>query len=139
MGYSGSSDYADFYIASDSSNPDWQYIGTKKPVGSGLQNIKISYDLPSGLNQAVRVNFRYRGVQGSSGACSSGSYDDNDDLAFRVKSNPSFVEVTNQLMVDVQVQDEAHDADADSTKRTELNANKGMKRGSKTSKQAKRA
>jgi len=134
--YSGSSDYADFYIASDSSNPDWQYIGTKKPVGSGLQNIKISYDLPSGLNQAVRVTFRYRGVQGSSGACSSGSWDDNDDLAFRVKSSPSFVEVINQPVV--VVQDEVHDPVADSVKRGELNANQRLKRGSKTSKQAKR-
>jgi hypothetical protein len=134
---SGSSDYADFYYASDSSNPQWVLIGTKQPTGSGLQEIKMSYNLPSGVNQAIRVNFRYRGVQGSTGACSSGSYDDNDDLAFRVKSNPSFVEVTSQLIVDVQ--DEAHDVIADSAKRTELDANKGKKRASKSSKRAKRA
>jgi hypothetical protein len=134
---SGSSDYADFYYASDSSNPQWVLIGTKQPTGSGLQEIKMSYNLPSGVNQAIRVNFRYRGVQGSTGACSSGSYDDNDDLAFRVKSNPSFVEVTSQLIVDVQ--DEAHDVIADSVKRTELDENKGKKRASKSSKRAKRA
>jgi len=133
--YSGSSDYADFYYASDSSNPDWQYIGTRRPVGSGLQDIKISYNLPSGLNQAIRVTFRYRGVQGSSGACSSGSWDDNDDLAFRVKSNPSFVEVTNQSVVDVQ--EEVHDPVADAVKKAELDANQRFKRA-KASKQAKR-
>lgn len=90
------------------------------------------------LNQAIRVNFRYRGVQGSNGACSSGSYDDNDDLAFTVKSNPSFVGFLNsQLMMNIQ--DEAHDAVADFAKRKELDANKRVKRGSKTSKKAKRA
>ena len=132
-------DYADFYFTKDSSNPEWQYIGTEKPVGSGLQEIKISYNLPSGLNQAVRVTFRYRGVQGSSGACSSGSYDDNDDLAFAVKSNPSLVEVLNQPIIVNQTEAQAHDEVADYSKRTELNANKRIRRGTKTSKQAKRA
>eukprot|EP00956_Cyclotella_meneghiniana_P022707 scaffold43275_cov67-Cyclotella_meneghiniana.AAC.2 len=115
---SGSGDYADFYYASDASNPQWVLIGTKQPTGSGLQEIKVSYNLPSGASQAIRVNFRYRGVQGSNGACSSGSYDDNDDLAFT---------------------DEVHDAVADFAKRKELDANKRVKRGSKTSKKAKRA
>lgn len=132
-------DYADFYFTKDSSNPEWQYIGSKKPVGGGLQDIKISYNLPSGLNQAVRVTFRYRGVQGASGACSSGNYDDNDDLAFTVKSNPSLVEDSNQPIIVNQTEAQEHHVVADYSKRTEINANKRIRRGSKTSKQAKRA
>jgi hypothetical protein len=135
----GFDDSADFYFASDSSNPQWQYIGSKKPVGGGLQDIKISYNLPSGLNQAVRVTFRFRGVQGSSGACSTGSYDDNDDLAFAVKTNPSMVEVMNQAMITIESEAQVHDVVADYAKRTELIANKKIRRASKTSKRAKRA
>ena len=76
-------------------------------------------------------------MQGTNGSCSSSNYDDTDDLAFKVKSNPSFVESVSQSMMDVH--GEAHDVAADLDKRTEINANKTMKRGSKTSKQAKRA
>ena len=47
----GDADYADFYFASDSFNPQWVLIGTKQPTGSGLQDIKMSFDLPSGVNQ----------------------------------------------------------------------------------------
>ena len=104
-------------------------------VGSGLQDIKISYNLPLSLNQAVRVTFRYRGVQGASGACSSGNYDDNDDLAFTVKSNLSLVENLNQPLIVSQSEAQEHDVAADYSKRIELNANKRIRRGSKTSKQ----
>jgi hypothetical protein len=134
---SGGSDYADFYFASDSSNPYWQYIGTKQPIGSGLQEIKLSYDLPSGENQAIRVNFRYRGVQGSNGCCAQGFYDDTDDLAFKVKYNPSFMESSNQMGLGNH--NEEHDIVADRVNRVEINANQRMKRGSKTAKRAKRA
>lgn len=65
---------ADFYYAADSSNPQWQFIGTKQPEGGGSQQLKVSFTLPQGLNQAVRVNFRYRGAQGINGACSNGRY-----------------------------------------------------------------
>jgi hypothetical protein len=136
--FSGSSDFADFYYAADSSNPQWQFIGTKKPAGSGLQELKMSFTLPQGTNQAVRVNFRYRGVQGSNGACSSGSYDDNDDLAFAVKANPSFTEID---VDQVEVTEEPKDAAVDINKRVEMRVNQRAYRagGSKSSKNAKRA
>eukprot|EP00970_Alexandrium_tamarense_P003931 scaffold664_cov198-Alexandrium_tamarense.AAC.22 len=88
----GSSDRADFYIASDANSPIWQFLGTVTPSGSGLQELKMQYTLPQGTNQAVRVNFRYNGSQGgSTGSCTSGIYDDTDDLAFVVKTNTNFV------------------------------------------------
>ena len=129
---SGNSDYADFYIASDASNPSWQYIGTKQPEGSGIQELKISYTLPQGTNQAVRVNFRYRGAQGMNGACSEGSYDDTDDLAFAVKTNPSFtgVEVSQFIF-----REETKDVNADLRKRQEIRANQKRRKRTKTRKQ----
>jgi hypothetical protein len=131
----GSSDYADFYYTSSSSNPQWQYIGTLQPSGGGIQELKISYNLPAGTNQAVRVNFRYRGAQGTDGACSSGNYDDSDDLAFRVKANPSLVVTETVKAVPPE---EPKDEAVDAQKRIELQANKTT-RGSKSSKNAKRA
>lgn len=88
---SGSSDRADFFYASDATNPIWQFIGTKIPSGGGEQVLSMSYTLPQGSNQAVRVSFRYGGSVPGSAACtckcgsSSGNYDDADDIAFFVK------------------------------------------------------
>ena len=89
------------------------------------------------LPQAISVNFRYRGVQGSNGACYQGFYDDTDDLAFKVKSNPSFMESANQMGLGNH--NEEHDIVTDGINRVEINANQRMKRGSKTAKRAKRA
>lgn len=94
---SGSSDYASFFYASDAFNPIWTLIGTKQPVGGGVQEIKVTYTLPTGRDQAVRVTFWYNDYQWMNGACSSGSYDDNDDLVFRVKSNSSFTAKINSV------------------------------------------
>jgi len=127
----GGSDYADFYYASDSSNPVWKYIGTKRPSGGGLQQLKISYSLPTGKNQAVRVNFRYKGSQGTNGACSAGNYDDNDDLAFTVKSNPAFTSVVTDPVVVVDV---PKDADVDAMKRAALDLNESGNRRGKAAK-----
>jgi hypothetical protein len=89
----------------------------------------MSYTLPQGINQAVRVNFRYR-------ACSKGSYDDNDDLAFAVKSNPSFTGLVETTVAE----EEPKDIFGDAAKRNELTANKGERGGgSKAAKNAKRA
>eukprot|EP00569_Conticribra_weissflogii_P003759 CAMPEP_0171330948 /NCGR_PEP_ID=MMETSP0878-20121228/2361_1 /TAXON_ID=67004 /ORGANISM="Thalassiosira weissflogii, Strain CCMP1336" /LENGTH=1637 /DNA_ID=CAMNT_0011831367 /DNA_START=195 /DNA_END=5108 /DNA_ORIENTATION=+ len=77
----GTNDYADFYYTNNLENPSWTYIDTVSPAGGGVQELKVSYDLPQGKRQAVRVNFRYRG---SISPCSGGNYDDHDDLAFTV-------------------------------------------------------
>jgi hypothetical protein len=82
-------DYADFYYASDASNPIWVYIGTESPNPAikSAQNIYITYTLPKGTTQAVRVNFRFLGSRGANKGCSGGPYDDTDDLVFAVKEN----------------------------------------------------
>ena len=79
----GSSDTADFYIASDATNVNWSYIGFTRAGGGGARTLKFQYDLPAGELQAVRVNFRYQG-SGGTGSCSGGYWDDVDDLVFSV-------------------------------------------------------
>ena len=44
--------------------------------------ISTTYTLPTGSIQAIRANFRY---QGTASSCSSGGYDDHDDLVFAVQ------------------------------------------------------
>jgi len=80
---SGASDHADLFLSSDASSPDWQPLTTITCPGGGAQTIRHAFDLPSGANQSIRVNFRYGG---SPSTCSNGSYDDHDDLIFAVKS-----------------------------------------------------
>ena len=82
-------DYADFYTAPDASNPEWSYIGTASPDPSikDIQQLQMTYTLPKGTNQAVRVNFRFLGNRGSNDGCSGGPYDDTDDIVFAVQEN----------------------------------------------------
>lgn len=89
---STSEDYADFYYTVDVYNPNWQYIGTVIPAGTGYQDLAMPYTLPFGAStQAVRVNFRY---SGSSDHCTVGSYDDRDDLVFSVLRLSRFVKIS---------------------------------------------
>ncbi|HYO56780.1 RCC1 domain-containing protein, partial [Archangium sp.] len=77
-----SSDKLDLYYAADASNPSWTFLTTLTPAGPGAQTLKTTYTLPTGASvQAVRAAFSYGG---STGPCSSGSYNDRDDLAFAV-------------------------------------------------------
>ena len=77
-----SSDHLDLYYAADASSPVWTLIGTLTPTAAGAQTLSASYTLPTGgANQAVRANFRYTG---SASSCSTGAYDDRDDLVFSV-------------------------------------------------------
>jgi len=75
------SDSLDLYFAGDATNPSWTYLTTLVPSTSGLQTLSASYTLPAGSLQAIRGVFRFFG---SASPCSSGSYDDRDDLAFAV-------------------------------------------------------
>lgn len=75
-----------FYTASVDS-PSWTYLGTYTPSRSGLNTFSVTYTLPAGGVQAIRANFRYAGPTGATSAarvCSSGAYDDRDDLVFPV-------------------------------------------------------
>jgi len=77
----GSSDALDLYYTANANSPSWVLIGTIVPSAGGAQALSATYTLPTGSLQAVRANFRY---QGSASSCSTGSYDDHDDLIFAV-------------------------------------------------------
>jgi leucyl aminopeptidase len=80
--YSTTADTLDLYYAANASSPTWTLIGSYKPSGTGAQTISATYTLPTGALQAIRANFRY---QGTASTCSTGSYDDRDDLIFAVQ------------------------------------------------------
>jgi alpha-tubulin suppressor-like RCC1 family protein len=83
------SDALDLYYAADANSPTWTYLTTIVPAGPGAQTIQASYTLPSGGGiQAVRAAFRY---QGSASPCTTGYYDDRDDLAFAVEKRRQVV------------------------------------------------
>jgi len=77
----GSSDALDLYYTANANSPSWVLIGTIVPPAGGAQALSATYTLPTGSLQAVRANFRY---QGSPSSCSTGSFDDHDDLIFAV-------------------------------------------------------
>lgn len=77
----GSEDYADFYYASNASNPTWQYIDTIQPTKGGIQELMMEYTIPDGEIQAVGVVFRHLG---NSSNCIEGGFDDMDNLVFSV-------------------------------------------------------
>jgi aqualysin 1 len=79
----GSSDSLDIYYTGNASNPSWTFLATLKPAAGGLQVLSATYTLPAGSLQAVRGNFRY---SGTAGFCTTGSYDDRDDLVFSTQS-----------------------------------------------------
>jgi hypothetical protein len=91
----GSSDALDLYYAADATSPSWVYITTIVPPSGGAHTLSATYTLPSGGLQAVRANFRY---VGSASPCSTGSYDDHDDLVFAVNTGgntPPVVTITD--------------------------------------------
>ncbi|HZH77536.1 MAG TPA: S8 family serine peptidase [Archangium sp.] len=82
----GTSDYLDLYYTASAASPTWTYLTTLRPSAGGAQVLSATYTLPEGSLQAVRGNFRFLG---SVGACTSGSYNDRDDLVFAVGKPPS--------------------------------------------------
>jgi hypothetical protein len=99
--YSGfTSDHLDLYYAANASSPTWVLIATLTPAAAGAQTLSANYTLPSGSLQAVRANFRYTG---SASSCSTGSYDDHDDLIFAVGAGaPGFTVSASPSAVTVQ-------------------------------------
>jgi hypothetical protein len=91
-----SSGRLDLYITSNAAAPSWTYLTTLTGSASGLQALSTEYVLPAGSLQAVRANFRYGGSSPS--PCSTGSYDDHDDLVFAVgqlDTTPPTVAITS--------------------------------------------
>jgi len=74
-------DFLDLYVSPAVSPPAWRLLITLTPVASGIQTLSAPYTLPSGSPQAIRAAFRYGGTEGT---CTSGGFDDRDDLAFEV-------------------------------------------------------
>jgi hypothetical protein len=79
--YSATADALDLYSAANANSPTWVFLNTITPSAAGAQTLTTTFTLPSGSLQAIRANFRY---QGSASACSTGAYDDHDDLVFAV-------------------------------------------------------
>jgi hypothetical protein len=98
--YSGfTSDHLDLYYAANASSPSWVLIGTITPPAAGAQTLSANYTLPSGNSQAVRAQFRYTGTASS---CSTGAYDDHDDLVFAVGAGtPGFTVAASPSAVSV--------------------------------------
>jgi hypothetical protein len=82
----GASDTADIYLANDASSPSYTHLASIVCPGGGAQTLRHAFDVGQGTNQSIRVNFRYGGSQST---CSSGAYDDHDDLIFTVKGGVS--------------------------------------------------
>ena len=80
-----SADRLDLYYAANAASPTWTLITTLTPPAAGAQTMSATYTLPAGALQAVRAQFRF---QGSASACTSGSYNDHDDLVFAVTPPP---------------------------------------------------
>jgi hypothetical protein len=76
-----SSNVLDIFHTSDASNPNWSRVSTTQAPGRGLHTLVTTMTLPEGSTQALRASFRYAG---SSTPCSTGLYDDRDDLVFGV-------------------------------------------------------
>lgn len=74
-------DRLDVYYTGNADSPAWTLAGTVAPAASGAQTLSVTYTLPAGAAQAVRANFRYSGTPGP---CTSGGYDDRDDVVFAV-------------------------------------------------------
>lgn len=76
------SDALDLYYAANANSPSWTLIKTIVPTKAGAQSLSATFTLPTGSLQAVRAQFRY---QGSASACTTGPYNDHDDLIFAVQ------------------------------------------------------
>jgi hypothetical protein len=74
-------DALDLYYAASAASPSWVFIATVTPTRAGAQVLSATYVLPLGTIQAIRGQFRYGSA---SGPCTSGSFNDHDDLVFAV-------------------------------------------------------
>jgi len=82
-----SSNAVDLYSAPDATNPSWTLLGTLTPQTTGIQVLTKTFTVPTGSLQAVRAHLRY--YYGTPSTCSTGSYDESDDLAFAVQYPPT--------------------------------------------------
>ena len=76
------SDALDLYYAANANSPSWVFIKTIVPTKAGAQSLSATFTLPTGNLQAVRAQFRY---EGRASSCTTGAYNDHDDLIFAVQ------------------------------------------------------
>ena len=81
--YSTTLDALDLYSAANANAPTWTFLNTIVPAATGAQTLTTTFVLPAGGLQAIRAHYRY---QGSASSCSTGAYDESDDLVFAVAS-----------------------------------------------------
>jgi subtilisin family serine protease len=73
------SDRLDIFYSPGPTGYVWYYLTTLTPAAPGAQTLSTTMTVPPGPVQGIRANFRYFG---SVSACSTGAYDDHDDLIF---------------------------------------------------------
>ncbi len=83
-----SADKLDLYYTTNVASPSWTTLATSLscPSARGVYTFSRTFTLNSTATgqQAVRAQLRYNG---SAGTCTSGSYNDRDDLVFTVSSS----------------------------------------------------
>jgi nitrogen fixation protein FixH len=79
-------DYLDVFFAPDANNPVWTLQATLPVTGAQvLKTLTTSFTLPAATLPAIRGQWRYNSA---ADACSSGGYNDRDDLVFLYQSAP---------------------------------------------------
>jgi hypothetical protein len=79
-------DFLDVFFAPDATNPVWTLIATV-PTTVSQQQIVLStqFSLPAATVPAIRAGWRF---QGTASTCTTGAFDDRDDLVFAVAGGP---------------------------------------------------
>jgi hypothetical protein len=118
-------DYLDLYVTASAAQPAWTLLKTVSATGTRQQLLTAEYTLAESGLHAVRANLRYLG---GSAACTSGAYDDHDDLVFDVASDTTAptVRITTPgdgATVAGMVQVEAEVVDAGGIASVQLTAN----------------
>jgi len=75
-------DRLDVFVAPDAKAPSWTLLKTLAPTRAGAQVLAVDHVLGAGSLQAVRAQLRHAGDP--AGGCSTGEFDDRDDLAITV-------------------------------------------------------
>jgi len=83
--YAGyTTDKLDLFITSNIATPAWSLVATLTPNKAGASRLSATFTMPSTLtfNYALRAQFRW---MGTATPCTTGPYDDRDDLVFAVR------------------------------------------------------
>lgn len=82
----GPADTLDLFYADNAAQPNWQFFLSEQSSGSGEWATEWNYTLPAGALQAIRGVVRRGGSFET--VCTTGAYDDHDDLVFAVQAPP---------------------------------------------------